>query len=79
MIIIGDYHHHNHDCKSLKHPQRKILIYPRGGLCIMIDISGNWIAQWDTQYKAWFYYNIKTGEKNIKKKIMTGVKKLYTT
>ena len=41
----------------------------------MIDISGNWIAQWDTQYKAWFYYNIKTGEKNIKKNIMTGVKK----
>merc|ERR1719361_3372327 len=23
-------------------------------------IIGNWIAQWDTQYKAWFYYNIKT-------------------
>ena len=24
-------------------------------------LQGNWIAQWDTQYKAWFYYNIKTG------------------
>jgi len=23
-------------------------------------IIGNWIAQWDTQYRAWFYYNIKT-------------------
>ena len=34
----------------------------------MIDISGNWIAQWDTQYKAWFYYNIKTGEEKHKKK-----------
>jgi len=23
-------------------------------------IVGNWIAQWDTKYKAWFYYNINT-------------------
>lgn len=23
-------------------------------------IVGNWIAQWDTKYRAWFYYNINT-------------------
>jgi len=23
-------------------------------------IVGNWIAQWDTKYEAWFYYNINT-------------------
>ena len=23
---------------------------------------GDWIAQWDASYNAWFFYNIKTGE-----------------
>ena len=22
---------------------------------------GNWVAQWDTLYRSWFYYNTKTG------------------
>ena len=24
-------------------------------------ILGDWIAQWDTTYGAWFFYNINTG------------------
>ena len=23
---------------------------------------GNWIAQWDTDYATWFYYNIISGQ-----------------
>ena len=25
-------------------------------------IVGDWIAQWDTKYRAWFYYNVNTEE-----------------
>ena len=24
-------------------------------------LLGSWVAQWDPQYAAWFYYNIETG------------------
>ena len=26
-------------------------------------ILGDWIAQWDTTYGAWFFYNINTGRR----------------
>ena len=26
---------------------------------ILLD---KWVAQWDPQYKAWFYYNVETGQ-----------------
>ena len=28
---------------------------------ILKILVGNWVAQWDHIYKAWFYYNINTG------------------
>ena len=27
---------------------------------------GDWIAQWDASYNAWFFYNIKTGNYSVK-------------
>ena len=39
----------------------------------MFAFLGNWIAQWDTQYKAWFYYNIKTGSNLTPPKISNPV------
>ena len=72
-LIIGDHHIHNchqrhriFQCSlfldtstcPLEVPDKYDLIWVADDICI----SGNWIAQWDTQYKAWFYYNIKTGD-----------------
>ena len=28
-------------------------------------LLGNWVAQWDPQYRAWFYYNIMKGQRSI--------------
>ena len=28
---------------------------------ILKILVGDWVAQWDHTYKAWFYYNINTG------------------
>ena len=29
-------------------------------------LLGNWVAQWDPQYRTWFYYNIIAGQSLVK-------------
>ena len=32
---------------------------------ILKILVGNWVAQWDQTYKAWFYYNINSGLSSV--------------
>ena len=39
---------------------------PNGGPPTHKLMVGDWIAQWDASYNAWFFYNIKTGNNKIR-------------
>ena len=48
-------------CPEFKSRDSTFLTFAELKFFSFLLLQGNWIAQWDTQYKAWFYYNIKTG------------------